>query len=1364
MLISNFKANSSTCFDLNRYIHIFFIPQLPSSKLNQIIYEKGIKISCYVRADNFYIRHYRKGLDKFFYIKKKYYLKEDFTFKFSNLIPTFKINYYLNKLTNPSNKLIFKISRLYNKINKKFSYKRKPFYYYGSDHIKNLYDFIKVLESPSLFEIEKINNISFFYTNPIYFTNISFIQIYKQLQLKLNNIFNNFNLCTNEKNKIKLQKEYDFFFSFFIDTYFSFSKTINYNKMKMIQNYRLFNLPNVSKTKDILFFKNYFFFLNTIKKMISIFNSYVFKVKRKYNSIIKSRASNFRLENNVILLNYLKLKLNKYNFNRLFPSGSKDLSFLNTILLYNNNNEDKYDNIVIESNFKKEVLLLKNKKKIKNKKNFLLKNKLSLFLLLMKNPLLTKNTIQSKIYFLFLIFKFKHLLKLIINKNKSFRQNLIQNLNSLVTIYSNKLTDIHVISQLDISTFKDYLNNIINSKSKILIKKKENHILKKLLIEIPTSYNMNVLNLLTNQKLKNKKNSYMLLNNAKSIRHFHINLFFYDSTFNDNNNNINEFQKSNQKTVDTKNIKKASFSNNNSYFKKKNIANNYLENKNKSNFNNNNINKNTKPLSAEEKSRISQENFIKEFDKHFAKYKPKKIDIPRAELNEEISSKIDKLNYKKEKELMDESRLDFSNKQSYYRYQNKRFQSNQQKFNSSNNKSNSSYYKKFNIQFPTDTKRINKNKSWNEDIKLNKIKFYNNKSISNLQDTHYTSKYNAGLNYSKNEFKLKNKNTNLNLLKKKNQSVLKKKKSNVYYNAHIDYQDNYKKNSKLNFINRNYKYKRRVTIWNFYAYNPFHATFIRYFPRKVFKKIPNTRRCVVPAVYTTRTYPYKHGKFFLDLLINKVNSFFSNINWNKVNDQFIRNMLWYLSILKQSNNIKHIIIFIYALQYNKKMVKSFLSFFLKHRRYLLNKIAKRINKRYKFFLKCISKIRNKFFLLIDNSISHRKKEKIKLFLIQIFKFIFNIKFTKLQQPYLFLFNSYKLLNNIFNQYKNANKFFFKLKFNLLKLKKRLKNIEFQKLKKKMNQKVLKSKPYIITYSDIHTHKVKYLYHAHNYLFYYYKLPKILKQPSFFKTLNYRMNKKITSINFLPSILYYFHQYNLISKYMTNKMTVLVKAKPTNVFAYIIYKKKLLLKKTIGELFFLKKKDRRFWRNVYKLAERMLPSFYRIKKKYGIPIVNYYLNGNTSLGTPIYGFFKKKTYLNIKDVKFIYEDYFYNTSIDDLYIAKKTKKYYKRLRLEYTQEYNKYKSQLKEFNDLALALKLNREEREAAKQPFFSKETFLKSFNKKYKRLKVKQNSNYLLLNFTFIEYFKFLSKRSFVINSFHDITTWPFNGCKKRKK
>jgi hypothetical protein len=205
----------------------------------------------------------------------------------------------------------------------------------------------------------------------------------------------------------------------------------------------------------------------------------------------------------------------------------------------------------------------------------------------------------------------------------------------------------------------------------------------------------------------------------------------------------------------------------------------------------------------------------------------------------------------------------------------------------------------------------------------------------------------------------------------------------------------------------------------------------------------------------------------------------------------------------------------------------------------------------------------------------------------------------------------------------------------------------------------------------------------------------------------KWEKKTMRNSLFINLYKYITLYKSLYKYKTfvdstrNHAVLYIRSTVSNVYLYFIYNNKILIKKTCGELPDIKKKERRFWRNVYPLVESILPFIVEMKSKYRFPFVSLYMNGTSSLCTPLFSRMRK---------------------------------------------YNKRFRRLVYF----LINELN----------FFQEKT--SELKGRYK-CNYKFFPIYRLKLFSIFDGFNKLSKIFFAINKVKDITSWPYNGCKKKK-
>jgi len=207
---------------------------------------------------------------------------------------------------------------------------------------------------------------------------------------------------------------------------------------------------------------------------------------------------------------------------------------------------------------------------------------------------------------------------------------------------------------------------------------------------------------------------------------------------------------------------------------------------------------------------------------------------------------------------------------------------------------------------------------------------------------------------------------------------------------------------------------------------------------------------------------------------------------------------------------------------------------------------------------------------------------------------------------------------------------------------------------------------------------------------------------------YKWEKKKSKNNLYISINKYITLYRSLFKYydiknhLSSNAIIYIKATATNVYLYFLYNNKVLFKKSCGELFDVKKKERRFWRNIFPLVESFLPALVQLKAKYRFPFVSLYMNGSSSLCSPLISRIRKHNKKFRRIVYFLFNEmeFFYSKTLE--------------IKDKYQNRYNFY--------------------------PVY--------------RLKF----------YSILDGFNRLSKIFFAVNKVKDITSWPYNGCKKKKK
>lgn len=401
-----------------------------------------------------------------------------------------------------------------------------------------------------------------------------------------------------------------------------------------------------------------------------------------------------------------------------------------------------------------------------------------------------------------------------------------------------------------------------------------------------------------------------------------------------------------------------------------------------------------------------------------------------------------------------------------------------------------------------------------------------------------------------------------------------------------------------------------------------------------------------------------------------VNLSFFDKRLGVVNFKFFNSYIFslILSVYKKTNKKE----FLYALRHNNLFFYNFLLFIKKRIqlfRYLLLELKKK--------LQCFFFIFNTFDLNMENDIFFNYIRYKNPLLISDYERI--VKNVKLERE------KYVHYYGLYSKYKN----FYKLLLDFLK---------------KPNSNRISSN-FKVTKSSHRLHVNRYERLLEKIGGKYERLFRkffILKNKSFYVD----ENKELIYISILKylSIFKSLFRFDCLNKYNNSKAVIYIKSTITNVFLYFIYNNKLLFKRTCGELEDVKKKERRFWRNIYPLVETLLPFISKMKSLYKFPYVSLYINGTSSLCSPLITRMRK-----------------YN------------KKYRRLVRFLF--------NELEFFNEKTLELK--------------------ERFKGAYILYPI-----YRIKFFAICDGFNRLSKVFFAINKVKDLTSWPYNGCfnKKRKR
>ena len=572
------------------------------------------------------------------------------------------------------------------------------------------------------------------------------------------------------------------------------------------------------------------------------------------------------------------------------------------------------------------------------------------------------------------------------------------------------------------------------------------------------------------------------------------------------------------------------------------------------------------------------------------------------------------------------------------------------------------YFKLHNIIFTNLYIRIYRNKLINAGIgKKKKRKNIEQKKMDKFQKNRFHKKYNK---FRPNTEFHRNFSFNIFL---NNISVEEKKKKFSF-----KFKDN--KNYKHNRYNKSARYKQKkkkeefddpfIDCGNQYNFDPFYPY--------------NTHK--LNDFNLLRNKKIKKQKSNAPKSVNKLNLSIFDSRLKNINFKYFNNYVFslLLNIYKNKKTNKHL--FLSTLKNNNVFFYNFL-LFLKKRiimiRYSFFEYKKRLNS-YLIKIDLLLKI----FKIIKNDISllsYIKKRNFNIFFM--YKRII-LSFNKNKEKYNFY---YKLLS----EYK-------KIYFSSLSLLKKKYHIS---KKRKQDRNAVLSRMHSVS--------------KHEKLF-HHLFGSFAKNLSFFNFNNFLSLNKWEKREIQDDVYINISKYvtlfrslfrdQILSKYNNNGTSAIIyiKATLTNVFLYFVYNNKLLFKKTCGELPDIKKKERRFWRNVYPLVEQLLPFLVKMKLKYKFPFVSLYINGSYSLCSPL------------------------------LSSIRKHNKKFRRLLSFISNEYD-----------------------------FFMDKTY---------ELKEKFSRNYMMLPqyrlklFSIFDGFNRLSKIFFAINKVKDITSWPYNGCKKKKK
>jgi hypothetical protein len=434
---------------------------------------------------------------------------------------------------------------------------------------------------------------------------------------------------------------------------------------------------------------------------------------------------------------------------------------------------------------------------------------------------------------------------------------------------------------------------------------------------------------------------------------------------------------------------------------------------------------------------------------------------------------------------------------------------------------------------------------------------------------------------------------------------------------------------------------------------------------------------------------------------NRLNDFNFNRS-KKISDRESSLVIKPLDLTKYDPRFKNV-----RFKYFNKYVLRLISDVYKNKKIDKNEFILVLKKNLKFFYYFLRFLKKRILLMKNRISVLRKSLRGHIYRLSLIYRFLNMDRTKLLRAFSYLkkkkysfFKVYHKLkrsyNNIRYKFTRANKaykFYQKHYFSLLSSfkEKYNKDIVFNKGRIRLR----KHKERIKKYEKVHSFITRFRNRArfpNSYNLYRWRNQwyKRKTKPSIYITLNQYV------------ILYRaVYQYLYLRKLAAGEAIIYIKSTITNVYLYFIYQNKILFKKSCGELPDIKKKERRFWRNVFAIIESFFPFLVQMKLKYRFGFVSLYMNGSSSLCTPLLSSIRRY------NKKFRRVVYFLMNELD--FFVNKT--------LEIK---DKYKGGYRFF-------------------PMY--------------RLKF----------YSILDGFNRLSKVFFFINKIKDITSWPYNGCRRRK-
>nr|YP_010020682.1 DNA-directed RNA polymerase subunit beta [Ulva rigida]QOK35601.1 DNA-directed RNA polymerase subunit beta [Ulva rigida] len=411
-----------------------------------------------------------------------------FNISYISIIFYFLLNKNINNVLKSNNNLqnlVLETNKLNNNQKKNLYLNKEILYIYFSSYI---YSFLSSNFKIDLYKNNNFNkkekiNINHYIQYNLLFSNITFLEFIKNINISINIFYNFLNKFNNDEIYIinkKLKKS--FFTSFSINNLISYNNIfllLFYNKSLKLDSLLVFKYNNYKKL-NLLNYLNIIFDKKTLNLNLQINKTYLFLNKKNNlnTSIIWfSQNKSHKLKNNYINNYELINKINfKYYTDNSFKIKNNVENFkIFTLYNYNNFSNSKFKSYffiscffnkpyILSKNFISDYFIINNKKinklTIINKKN--INYKLNFFYSLFNHKLKNKIT----------IFYSEKLLNSKTNISNSFITNLIKydDINNLDIFFYKKKTLIYNISYLFEHKWFCYLNNFYIKKVNKLIK------------------------------------------------------------------------------------------------------------------------------------------------------------------------------------------------------------------------------------------------------------------------------------------------------------------------------------------------------------------------------------------------------------------------------------------------------------------------------------------------------------------------------------------------------------------------------------------------------------------------------------------------------------------------------------------------------------------------------------------------------------------------------------------------------------------------------------------------------------------------------------------------------------------------------